>query len=369
MEIDLDSEFEKARKRAVYRGTDEFWETDLLPTGIAAVDWALGGGFGYGRVSEIYGGYSSGKTLLLYYALAQNQQKISNKGKPGKSFLFESEGAFSPEVFTSVGGDPSTLTVIPANTVEEVFGETLSILEIMQKVKDSGDDISVAVGWDSIAATTTRHAMEVGLDKADMTKAKQISQGVALVATQAKSTKVAFIATNQTRDAIGNMDSKTLTPGGKGYPFIASSRLELRFDGGSKTSEIKADDGEVIGKRTRGAVDKNKITGITRIPFVLPIYNVNIKIGHTHPIYGTPLKPGLHMEEALYELYCEDGPFWLPGKKKVITSKGAWQSIEATTVLAETNEPIKFMRKEWLSILESHPILWDLWNQDFVKDD
>src|SRR5688572_22782911 len=133
-------ELQKKYKDAMHRADEEFWFTDFLPCGIAGVDWALGGGVGYGRVTELVGRWSSGKTMLLYKFLANNQ------ARGGVSMLFEAEGAFEPDFYKKMGGDPSTLWTYNLETVEEFFDAITLMCETKIKQKDNKP---YCVGWDS----------------------------------------------------------------------------------------------------------------------------------------------------------------------------------------------------------------------------
>lgn len=257
-------------KSKLYTGLDKFWHTNFLRTGIPPVDWSLGGGFGYGRLAEVFGNYSAGKTMLLYKALASNQKMKSKTGKPGVSILFEEEGAYDEDFFSAMDGDPSTLIVVQAGTVERIFDDIKQLCDNIVKAKD---DTPYAVGWDSIAETGTNHLFTEGIGGTrDMTKSNLMSQGCKLISNKAKQANVCIIATNQVTELIGSKDSASHTPGGNAYKFAVSQRVELKFDGGSATSIIW-DESETkkIGRWTRGEVVKNKLAAPFG-RFSLPIY-------------------------------------------------------------------------------------------------
>lgn len=354
--------FSKQKIGEVYKASDALWATDFVPTGIAALDAALGGGFARGRVHELYGNYSSGKTLALYHTLANNQ-KLG-----GESCLFESEGAFNPDFFRNVGGDPETLTLIPADKVEDVFDGVLLICKEQEKqiaeAKKTKGAVAMprmtVIGWDSIAATGTKHLFDAGMDKRDMSKSGAMSQGTQLITTAAKECNVCIIGVNQVREAIGSKDSATHTPGGQAWTFHASQRVELMYDGGSKTSLIfdrpllwqKPEDTrgrEEIGRRIRGYVTKNKCAS-PFARFTLPIYTYP---GRPHPLYDRETKLGVDIEEMLFDFYLT-GRFYLPDGGRVIhIPSPGYYSLHPMLDPAQQ----KFREKAWLDILEMIPSL------------
>jgi RecA/RadA recombinase len=115
----FDNELESAFKGSMRKASQGDWVVDCCPTGIYSIDAALGGGFGYGSVSEIFGNYSSGKSLVLLYALHHNATKMkgAKSGKPGRSFLFENENRLNTTFLKEIGVDPDVIHVEPVNTV------------------------------------------------------------------------------------------------------------------------------------------------------------------------------------------------------------------------------------------------------------
>jgi RecA/RadA recombinase len=332
------------------------WNTKLLSTGMVPIDYALGGGFGYGRASEVYGNYSSGKTYVMYLALIQNQRM------GGVSILFEEEGAFHPGFFSALGGNPDTLQIPDeADTVEKVF-DTLK--EKIFPIATKNPNVPIAVGWDSIACTATNHLEEVGMEKKDMSKAEAMSRGCSLIRDDLRKSGVALIASNQTRTKIG-MFPTTVTPGGSGYPFLCSTRVELTFDGGNSKSWItRASEGEnvakvPIGRWIRLRIEKNKLGPAMR-GCSLPFYT---EVGQQHPVYGYTTSIGIDHVEALWNFYCEEGFFKLPpldpdakpweGPKVIETLPKGWYCIN------ERIDPTKknFRAADWPEKLEQFPML------------
>lgn len=343
----------KSTKDYVFRGDDETFHSDFLKTGLAPVDYVLSGGFPYGRMVELYGNFSSGKTYVLYLALAANQKA------GGVSVLLESEGAFDKEFFRLCGGDPESLIVFPVTTVEETFNHIYKVCEFSKEKRKSGDDTPFAVGWDSIAQTGTAHLQETGMDKRDMSKPFAMSQGAALVTTIIHETRVCVIATNQIRDLIGSNDSATHTPGGRSWKFACSQRVELRFDGGSKGSLINTKvngKDEMIGRQLKLTVTKNKC-GVPLLEIFLPFYNHD---NYLHPIYGYPTTFGVDKCEALFDFYSRSRYYivnTVTRKERVIQSTSpGWYSLHPRVDPTEK----KFRESEWATVLTANPILWDL---------
>lgn len=340
----LFDEIAKNTKLGFKTGTTGFWDTSFIPCGVPPVDYILGGGVALGRILELFGNESSGKTLLEYLFLIQNTKR------GGVSILQESEGAFNPDFYASLGGDPSTLLLKPAETVEDVFNDVVELAE--QKLKGKISE-NVVVAWDSVAATATKHLVKEGMDKIDMSKAKMLSQGFQLITNSVKKAGIAMICINQTRQSIGTNDSATVTPGGKALPFFSSQRLELKYDGGSKTSLIRQikDDKESpeIGRRVKCRVVKNKVAPAWK-ECVLPLYSYD---GLDHPEFEEQFtKTGIDVEEALFDFYSE-GQFFLPNRSRVVLSSGGWNSLDVSIDPEQT----KWRKKEWTSLLEAKPEL------------
>ncbi len=328
-------------------GNTSFWDTKFVPCGVPPIDYILGGGAALGRILELFGNESSGKTLLEYLFL------INNLKTGGISILRESEGAFNPEFFASLGGDPSQLLVKTADTVEEVFNDLDDLVE--KKIKGKITQ-NVMVAWDSVAATATKHLLKEGMDKVDMTKAKMLSQGFQLITNKIKEAGIALICINQTRMAIGTNDTATVTPGGKALPFHASQRLELKYDGGSKSSliyEVKDDkESQTVGRRIKCRVVKNKVAPAWR-ECSLPLYSYD---GVPHPEFDDCFtKTGIDVDEALFDFYTE-GQFFLDDKRTRVVESGAWNKL----ALSIDPEQTGWRKRDWVTLLETKPNLREI---------
>ena len=350
----LSDDFKSAVKGALFSSLGENWHRSVSPTGCVPVDEAIvAGGFGEGRTGEIFGPWSSGKSLVLYRWLIENQRR------GGKSFLWEAEGAFDPDWFTQQGGVFGTgteadLLVVPdLTTVEDFFDQVSKVIAVIKKSKFKEP---VAIGLDSIAAMGTKHLEKEGLSGSrDMTKAFLMDQGTKRLLSEITGTRISVVATNQTRDKVGAQKwEDTHTPGGRAWPYGASVRLELEFDGGPSGSRILDADGCAIGRMIRGQVVKNKLGPALR-KFKLPIYTV---AGAVHPeLSGAITQVGVDGDEALLYYYLDNDHAvkTLPdgSKARFLVKKGS--RIAFNPDLFEDDQ--SFYKKDWLSVLEANPIL------------
>lgn len=351
------------KSNVLFKASEALFHTDFLPTGIAALDASLGGGFGRGRIHELFGNYSSGKTLALYYALIKNTQM------GGESVLFESEGAFDKTFYRALGGDPATLSLIPIDHVEEFFNGVVAICkaqeaEIKEAKKNRTEEMKklTVIGWDSIAATGTKHLQETGMDKRDMSKSGMMSQGTQLITTLVKECNATVIACNQTREAIGSKDSATHTPGGSAWSFHCSQRVELRYDGGTKGSLIferpaPGQSAETtygrdeIGRWIAGYVVKNKLAS-PFARFKIPIYTL---AGYEHPEFdGKLTKLGIDTEEMLLNYFLEGRCYINDLHERVVhIPSSGWYCLHPSL----DPEQQKFRMSKWPEILQDCPLL------------
>ena len=217
-------------------------EIPVIPTGALSLDLALGvGGLPRGRVVEVYGQESSGKTTLTLHVIA-NAQKAG-----GLAAFVDAEHAMDPNYARRIGVDLDNLLVSQPNSGEEA----LTITE--QLVKSGALDVVVI---DSVAALTPQAEIDGNMGDSHMgLQARLMSQAMRKLTSAIAQSKTLCIFTNQVRDKIGVMfGNPETTPGGKALKFYASVRLQVQ-----RIGAIKDPAGAVIGNRTRVKVVKNKV--------------------------------------------------------------------------------------------------------------
>src|SRR5947209_6189446 len=214
---------------------------EVIPTGALSLDIALGiGGMPRGRVVEIYGPESSGKTTLIYHVLAEAQRL------GGVCAFIDAEHAMDPLYAKQIGVDIDELLVSQPD-----YGE--QALEIADMLVRSGAVDVVAI--DSVAALTPRVELEGQMgDQTVGSQARMMSQAMRKLAGNLNRTETLFVLTNQVREKVGVMfDSPETQPGGRALKFYASQRLDIR------RIETLKDGTEAVGNRVRVKVVKNKV--------------------------------------------------------------------------------------------------------------
>lgn len=222
-------------------GDDLVEEVAVIPTGSIALNAALGvGGYPRGRVIEIYGPESSGKTTLAIHAIAEAQKA------GGIAAIIDAEHAFDRFYAEKLGVDVENLWISQPDSGEQA-------LEIAdQLIRSSAVDIVVI---DSVAALTPKAELEGDMGDSKMgLQARLMSQALRKLTATISKTNTTCIFINQLRDKIGVMfGNPETTTGGNALKFYASVRLDIR-----RVSQLKDGD-EVIGNQTRVKVVKNKV--------------------------------------------------------------------------------------------------------------
>ncbi|MEN8240377.1 MAG: recombinase RecA [Chloroflexota bacterium] len=216
-------------------------QVEAIPTGCLSIDIALGvGGIPRGRVTEIYGPESSGKTTLCLHIIAE-AQKLG-----GAAAFIDMEHALDPAYAKVLGVDVDNLIIAQPDMGEQA-------LEITETLVRSGAVDIVVV--DSVAALVPRSELEGDMGDATMgMQARLMSQALRKLSGAIKQTNTAVVFTNQLRQKIGVMfGNPETTTGGMALKFYSSVRLDIR-----KIQQIKSGS-EVIGNRTRVRVVKNKV--------------------------------------------------------------------------------------------------------------
>ena len=222
-------------------GDNAIEAVDVIPTGSIALDFALGiGGLPKGRVVEIYGPESSGKTTLAMHAIAESQKT------GGIAAFIDAEHAFDRFYAQKLGVDVENLLVSQPDNGEQA-------LEITENLIRSGAIDIIVI--DSVAALTPRSEIEGEMGDSKMgLQARLMSQALRKLTSTISKTATCCIFINQLRDKIGVMfGNPETTTGGNALKFYASIRLDIR-----KVNQIKEAE-DVIGNRVKVKVVKNKL--------------------------------------------------------------------------------------------------------------
>lgn len=217
-------------------------DVEVIPTGNVLIDRALGvGGFPRGRIVEIFGPESSGKTTLTLTAIAQAQKR------GGLAAFIDVEHALDPQYAARLGVKLEDLLVSQPSSGEEA----LQICETL--VRSNAIDVIVI---DSVAALVTKQELDGDIGDATVgAQARLMSSALRKLTSLIARAKTVCIFTNQIREKVGVMfGNPETTPGGRALKFYASVRIDIR-----RTGQIKAGDGTVTGSRTKIKVVKNKV--------------------------------------------------------------------------------------------------------------
>lgn len=223
-------------------GDSAIEEVDVISTGSLGLDLALGvGGLPRGRVVEIFGPESSGKTTLTLHAIAEAQKS------GGIAAFIDAEHAFDRFYAEKLGVDITNLVISQPDHGEQA-------LEITENLIRSGAIDIVVV--DSVAALTPKSEIEGEMGDSKMgLHARLMSQALRKLTSTINKTNCTVIFINQLREKIGVMfGNPETTTGGNALKFYASVRLDIR-----RSTQIKNSDGEVSGNKTRVKVVKNKV--------------------------------------------------------------------------------------------------------------
>jgi recombination protein RecA len=235
-------------KGAIYKlGSADMLDVGVIPSGSIALDLAMGiGGYPRGRIVEVFGPESSGKTTLALHAIAKAQKT------GGMAAFIDAEHAVDPEYAQKIGVDINSLLISQPDSGEQA----LEITEML--IRSGALDIIVI---DSVAALVPRAELDGEMGDPHMgLQARLMSQALRKLAGIISKTKTCLIFINQMRMKIGVMfGNPETTTGGNALKFYSSVRLDIR-----KIASLKEGE-EIVGNRTRVKVVKNKVAAPYRI--------------------------------------------------------------------------------------------------------
>lgn len=286
--------------------TSAFGEVEVVPTGALSLDIALGlGGVPRGRVVEIYGPESSGKTTVSLHMAAEVQKR------GGIAAFIDAEHALDPKYAAGIGVDIDELYISQPDTGEQA----LEIAEML--VRSGAIDIIII---DSVAALVPKAEIDGEMGDSHIgLQARLMSQALRKLTPVVSKSRCIVVFINQLRDKIGIMfGNPETTTGGRALKFYASVRLDVR-----RIDMIKSG-GERIGNRTRVKVVKNKIAP----PFKEAEFDI---------IYGT----GISREGDILDLAAEIG---------VVGKSGSWYSYQGSRI-AQGRDAAKIFLKEHPEIM------------------
>jgi len=287
---------------------------DFVSTGSTMLDLAISnkpnGGIAVGRITELNGLESSGKSLIGAHILAETQKK------GGVAVYIDTETAVSTEFLSAIGVDTDSMLYLHLETVEDIFH---AIEEIVAKVRESDKDRLVTILVDSLAAASTNVEMESDFDKDGWATSKAIiiSKAMRKITQMIGRQQIALVFTNQLRQKLGVMfGDPWTTSGGKALPFHSSTRIRLK-----NTGQIKDKKNNTIGMKMRAQVIKNRL--------------------------GPPMR---HADFELYfETGIDDDGSWLKVMKdhRLVKQGGSWYTMDN-----HKGKEVKFQSKDWSELLK-----------------
>ncbi len=234
---------------AVMRGNEQVAHliTNVIPTGSLSLDLALGvGGLPKGRVTEIYGGESAGKSTLAIHVMTETQRM------GGLAAYIDVEHALDPLYATNCGLDLDKLLISQPDSAEQA-------LDITEQLVRSGAVDSVVI--DSVAALVPQAEIEGDMGDVHVgMQARLMSQALRKLTATINHSRTAVVFINQIREKIGvSYGSPEVTPGGRALKFYSSVRIDLR-----RTESLKQGS-EIVGSRVRARIVKNKVAAPFRV--------------------------------------------------------------------------------------------------------
>ena len=303
----LDKTYGKGTVMKMGDSPDE--NVEAISSGSLGLDIALGvGGYPKGRVIEIYGPESSGKTTLTLHAIAECQKK------GGIAAFIDAEHAFDRFYAENLGVDIENLIISQPDHGEQA-------LEIADNLIRSGAIDMVII--DSVAALTPKSEIEGEMGDSKMgLHARLMSQALRKLTSSISKTNCTVIFINQLREKIGIMfGNPETTTGGNALKFYASIRLDIR-----RSTQIKSSDGVLMGNKTRVKIVKNKVAP----PFKLAEFDI---------MYGE----GISKVGEIIDLAVE---------AEIINKSGSWFSYDGTK-LGQGRDAVKSLLKDNPDLMET----------------
>lgn len=305
-------------KGSIAQGRGAVVDVEAFPTGVAAIDYVLGcGGLPIGRIIELYGRESGGKTTTtLQIAKACQKHYFKDKNRNGVVAFIDAEHAFDPSWARNIGVDLDKLIVSQPDSGEQSF-------EIVEKLVES--ELIDLIIVDSVAALTPESILESGMNDANIgALASMMAKGLTKIKGKCNKTKTTVIFINQIREKVGVMfGSPEQTPGGRALKFYASIRMEI-----NKIAPIKERD-EVYAFRTRAKVIKNKVAP----PFMEAEFDICVG-KQPRPVYG------IDEAASLIEMADKVGVFIRKGSNYYLGDVHLGNGINNTINTIRTNSSI-----------------------------
>ena len=278
-------------------------QIESISTGALTVDIALGiGGVPRGRIIEIYGPESSGKTTLVSHIIANSQKN------GGSAAFIDTEHALDPVYAKKIGVDTDNLLVSQPDSGEEA----LNICEAL--VKSNSLDVVVV---DSVAALAPQAELDGEMGQSHVgLQARLMSQALRKLVAAINHSRCICIFTNQIREKVGVMfGSPETTPGGRALKFYSSVRLDIR-----RIGQLKDSSGTVYGNRTRIKVVKNKVAP----PFTQAEFDI---------LYAE----GISYAGSVIDMAIEMG---------IVEKKGSWLSMEGTQLGQGRDSAVRLLKED-----------------------
>lgn len=210
-----------------------------VSSGSPFLDWSIGGGWPLGRSIELYGPYSSGKSLIALRTIAEAQKQGL------KCVYLDSENAFDPEFAKRIGVNPDEIIISQISQGEQVF-------DILDRLLDSSDVAIIVI--DSVAGLLPEYEENESMGKQTIgLHARLMSKALRKITAKASKNKTLLMFINQIREKIGGWGNPEISTGGRALGFYASLRLEIR------RGEFLKDEKKIIGQQVKFKVTKSKV--------------------------------------------------------------------------------------------------------------